>query len=265
MPTTDRLTSSGSVDLREAYAQVNDRIAAAAERSGRSADEVVMVAVTKYASMDQVRQLVELGHADLGESRAQQLAQRAPQIDEFLSRKRKMANVAPNRSDIEPPERVRWHMIGRLQRNKVKGVVPLVSLIHSVDSLRLADELHSLGNRNDEVIDILMQVNASGETSKGGVAAPAVVPLAEQIDSMLHLRLRGLMTMAPYSDDPEEARPTFRRTAEIFADVAKAGYGGKAFNVLSMGMSGDFEVAIEEGANVVRIGSLLFGEHEEEE
>ena len=154
-------------------------------------------------------------------------------------------------------------MIGHLQRNKVKQVVPLVHLIHSVDTLRLAEELQALAARTDRTIDILLQVNASGEETKFGVAAPAVIHLAEQIDSMVHLRLRGLMTMAPYSDDPETARAVFNRTAEFFQDIRKAKVGGDTFNILSMGMSGDYQIAIQEGANLVRIGTALFGKVEQ--
>ena len=150
-------------------------------------------------------------------------------------------------------------MIGHLQRNKVKQVVPLVSLVHSVDSLRLAEELHNYASRHDLTIDILMQVNTAGEAQKTGVAAPAAIHLAEQIDTMMHLRLRGLMCMAPYTEEPETARPYFARTREIFEDIRTSGYVDNAFNVLSMGMSNDYEVAIEEGANVIRIGSALYG------
>jgi hypothetical protein len=246
-------------DLKDAYTQVCDRIAGAAKRSGRRAEDVVLVAVTKYATVDQIQKTLELGVMDFGESRGQNLAQRVAQIDEFIERKQKLAAAAP-RSKQLVPEQVRWHMIGHLQRNKVKQVVPLVSLIHSVDSLRLAEELHNYAARHDLTIDILMQVNTAGESQKFGVAAPAAVHLAEQIDTMMHLRLRGLMTMAPYSESPENARPFFARTREIFDDVRKAGYvDPAAFNVLSMGMSGDFEIAIEEGANVIRIGSALYG------
>lgn len=248
-------------ELRDAYKAVNERIAAAAERSGRKASDVLMVAVTKNASPDQIRTLVEMGHQDLGENRVQQLTQRAPQLNEFIARKRTLAGAAP-KSAQDTPELIRWHMIGSLQRNKVKQVVPLVRLIHSVDSLRLAEELHAYGAKIEEPIDMLIQVNASGESTKHGIAAPAVIHLAEQISTMLNLRLRGLMTMAPFCDDPEDARPTFARTAEIFADVRQSGFGGDAFNILSMGMTNDYEVAIEEGANLVRVGRALFGESE---
>ena len=246
------------MDLKDAYDQVCERIASAAERGGRKAEDVVLVAVTKYATVDQIQKTLELGVMDFGESRGQNLAQRVAQIDEFIQRRSQLAAAAP-RSKQLVPEQVRWHMIGHLQRNKVKQVVPLVSLVHSVDSLRLAEELHNYASRQDLTIDILMQVNTAGEAQKFGVAAPAAIHLAEQIDTMMHLRLRGLMTMAPYSEEPEDARPVFARTREIFEDIAKSGYVDNAFNVLSMGMSGDFEVAIEEGANVIRIGSALYG------
>jgi pyridoxal phosphate enzyme (YggS family) len=249
------------VQLRDAYRRVNDQIAAAATRSGRRPTDVVMVAVTKNALPDQIRTLVEMGHADLGENRVQQLSQRVAQLDEFLSRRRTLAG-AVSRNAGELPEKVRWHMIGHLQRNKVKQVAPLVALVHSVDSLRLAEELQAYAVRVDKTVDILLQVNASGEASKFGVASPAVIHLAEQIDSMMHLRLRGLMTMAPYSDRAEDSRSTFARCAELFQDCRSAKLGGNDFNILSMGMSNDFEVAIEEGANLIRVGRALFGEGE---
>ena len=252
---------NGPAQLKDDYQRVNDAIADAAAKAGKRRDDVILVAVTKYAGMDQIRQIVELGQADLGESRVQQLTQRVPQLTEFLSRKKTLAGAAA-RDDDATPDKVRWHMIGSLQRNKVKQVAPHVDLIHSVDSLRLAEELHNYASRVDIVIDILVQVNASGEASKSGIAPPAVTHLIESIDTMMHLRPRGLMTMAPLSEDPEDARPTFARTAEIFNDVKSAGVGGDAFNVLSMGMSNDFGVAIEEGANVVRVGRALFGDTE---
>ena len=252
-----------TMNLRDAYNQTNDRIADAAARSGRTRDDVVMVAVTKYASPDQIRNVVELGQADLGENRVQQLVQRVPMLSEFLQRKKTLAGAAAKTNDVTP-DTIRWHMIGQLQRNKVKQVAPHVELIHSVDSLRLAEELHNYAARLDTTIDILVQVNATGEPGKGGVIPPAVQHLIESIDTMLHLRPRGLMTMAPLRDTPSEtedaARRTFSRTREIFEDVRGASAGGERFNVLSMGMSNDFEIAIEEGSNLVRIGSALFGD-----
>lgn len=246
-------------ELRDAYTQLKDRVGNAAVRSGRSAEHVCVVAVTKTAAPDQIRQLVELGHIDLGENRVQQLSQRAASLNEFLARRRTLGAASP-RGDNVWPEAVRWHMIGRLQRNKVKQVAPLVSLIHSVHNLRLAEELHAYGAKTDTVIDVLLQVNSSGEDSKQGISPPAVIHLAEQIDTMLHLRLRGLMTMAPYTEDPEESRGVFRRTAELFTELRRYPHGGEHCDTLSMGMSNDYEVAVEEGSNMVRVGRALFGE-----
>lgn len=235
--------------VRAAHGAALARIAAAAKKSGRRGDDIALVAVTKYCSLDEVRALLALGHLDLGESRGQQLEERA-------------ALLAGEWAD-KLPEPIRWHMIGHLQRNKIKQVAPVAALIHSVDSLRLAEELHAFGARHDLVLDVLVQVNASGEDSKGGVPPAAASHLAEQLESMAHLRLRGVMTMAAPSEDPKDletkARPAFARTRGVFEDIRRADFCNPDFNVLSMGMSGDFEVAIEEGANVVRLGSALFG------
>ena len=246
-------------DLAQAYAAVRDRIGEAAARVGRRARDVVLVAVTKAATPDQIRALVEMGQVDLAENRVQQLTQRVAQLQEYLSRRRRMGQ-AVERAPDEMPDRVRWHMVGHLQRNKVKQVVPIVELIHSVDSLRLAEELHNHAHRTERVVDVLVQVNTSGEPGKHGISPPAAPHFIEQLDTMLYLRPRGLMTMAPYSENPEHARPCFARTTELFHDVRTQGLGGREFNILSMGMSNDFEVAIEEGANIVRIGRALFGD-----
>lgn len=245
--------------LKDAYRRLKDRVGAAAARSRHRAPAVLIVAVTKTASPDQIRALVEMGQVDLGENRVQQLVQREAQLGEFLNRKRTLGRADGEEGEVPAPA-VRWHMVGHLQRNKVKPILPLVKLIHSVDSLRLAEELQSAAARMDKVTDILLQVNTAGEAGKQGVAAPAALHLAEQIETMMHLRLRGLMTIAPFVDDPEQVRPVFARTAEIFHEIRAEKAGRDAFNVLSMGMSNDFEVALEEGANMVRIGRALFGE-----
>jgi len=231
--------------VRAAHAAVVARVAAAAKKAKRSPDDIALVAVTKYASEEEVRALLSLGVLDLGEGRAQLLEERAA----MLSSRTK--------------EPVRWHMIGHLQRNKIKGVAPVCALIHSVDSLRLAEDLHDWAARHDAVVDILIQVNASGEASKSGVHPAAAFHLAEQIETMAHVRLRGLMTMAAPAETPAEletiARPAFARTRLVFEEIRRASFCNPDFNVLSMGMSGDFETAIEEGANVVRVGSAIFG------
>lgn len=239
-----------------------DRVGEAAVRAGRRPENIIVVAVTKTASPDQIRGIVEQGHIDLGENRVQQLIQRVAQLKEFLSRKRTLGRAATTPGH-DAPDDVRWHMVGHLQRNKVKQVLPLVKLIHSIDSLRLAEEIQAVTARADTAVDILLEINASGEPSKQGVAPAAALHLAEQIDSMVHVRLRGLMTMAPRLENPEDARPTFARTSEIFEDIRTEGIGGNQFNILSMGMTNDFEVAIEQGANVLRIGRAFFGETEQ--
>lgn len=235
--------------VRAAYEAVLARIAVAAKKSRRNADDIALVAVTKYCSMEEVQALLALGHLDLGEGRVQQLEERAALLSD------------PAAESLADP--IRWHMIGHLQRNKIKQVAPLAALIHSVDSLRLAEDLHAYGAKNDRVLDVLVQVNASGEESKMGVPPAAALHLCEQVESMAHLRLRGLMTMAAPAEKPEDletkVRPAFARTREVFNDIRRASFCNKDFNVLSMGMSDDFEIAIEEGANVVRVGSALFG------
>ncbi len=244
--------------LKDRYRNVMERVGRAAERSGRRAEDVHVIAVTKTATPEQMRQLIELGQADFGENRVQLLSQRVGMTREFLDRHRTMTSSRC----AEVPQEVRWHMIGHLQRNKVKAVLPLVRLIHSVDSLRLAEEIQNQAAKLDLKTDVLIQVNAVGEKSKFGVALPASAHLAEQMMGMNHLRVRGLMTMAPFHDDPDQVRPAFERTADTFNDMVKRGVCGPAFNILSMGMTNDFEVAIEAGANVVRIGRAIFGEME---
>lgn len=241
--------------LKDRYQAVRDRITAAAKRAGRSADGIVLVAVTKYAAIDQVRQLVEMGHLDLGESGVQSLVQRAAQIEEFLQRHRQLSGGRAS----NVPRAVRWHMIGHLQRNKVRKAIGLARLIHSVDSLRLAEEIQGSSARQEEPVEVLVQVNVSGEKSKYGVAPAAARHLLDQIDTMLALRARGLMCMAPLADDPQKSRVVFDRGRELFEEIRRTGAGGERFDILSMGMSSDFEVAIECGSNMVRVGTAIFG------
>ena len=241
--------------LKERYAIAKERIAAAAKRAGRSPSSIVLVAVTKYASIDQVRELIELGHVDLGESHVQNLVQRAAQIDEFLQRHRQLGGRSSS-----VPKQVRWHMVGHLQRNKVRKLIGLTRLIHSVDSLRLAEEIQAAAVKLDEPVETLVEVNVSGEKSKYGVAPAAARHLIDQMESMLNVRVRGLMCMAPLAEDPQQVRPVFQRCKELFDDIAHSGVAGDRFDILSMGMSSDFEVAIECGSNMVRVGTAIFGE-----
>jgi pyridoxal phosphate enzyme (YggS family) len=232
--------------------EVRERIAAACAKAKRDPSEVTLIAVTKTAAPEQIRELLQLGVGDLGESRVQVLQQRAAQVNEFFARQQ--AHGAENL-----PAKLRWHMIGHLQRNKIKPVLPLVSVIHSVDSLRLAEELDAHAAKANRKLPVLMQVNASEEPQKSGVAVGAAVPLAEQIGTMDSLQIMGLMTMAPLDGDEKTVRQTFARTRELFDEIKFNKIGGSAMRHLSMGMSNDFEHAIMEGATLVRIGTLLFG------
>jgi len=251
--------------LRARYDEVRGRIAEAARRSGRRESAVLLIAVTKYAEPDQIRELLAFGHRDFGENKVQALVQRASMVQEYLERHKTLSHtleatrvIGPGSTDV--PDAVRWHMIGHLQRNKARKAAEFCRLIHTVDSLRLAEELQGIGLKRDDPIEVLVQVNCSGEPQKSGCSPAAAPHLVEQIDTMVYVRVRGLMTMASITDDSgRDARPVFARCRELFEDIAKLGVGDGRFNLLSMGMSADFEVAIEEGANRVRIGGDIFG------
>lgn len=279
--------------LEARYAEVRDRVSRAADRAGRKDEEIVLVAVTKTAAPDQIRALIDLGHRDFGENRVQQLVQRASIVEEYFSRLRVLPNIrrardgaqgvdqdtlfvrsagsellaptsatskpSPSASGVPDKSAIRWHMIGHLQRNKARKIAEFTRLVHSVDSLRLAEELQTVAIKRDQIIDVLVQVNCSGEATKFGCPVPAAIPLAEQIETMINVRVRGLMTMGPLNGDQNETRATFSRCRELFEEMRTRGIGEGRFNLLSMGMSGDFEIAIAEGANIVRVGSAIFG------
>lgn len=254
--------------LEARFTEVRQRVADATRRSGRSPESVYLIAVTKYAEPEDIHQLVQMGHRDFGESRVQQLVQRASVLTELFERMDMMTRTrgaqeaapAEGLSGIDTSKPVRWHMIGQLQKNKARKVAEHVRLVHSIDNLRVAEELQHIAGRIGRAIDVLVQVNVSGEDTKGGTSVPAAQSMCDQIDNMIDLNVRGLMTMAPHSENPEDARPHFRRLRELFEDIQRTGIGDGRFNILSMGMSGDYEVAIEEGANLVRVGSAIFGE-----
>lgn len=240
--------------LGEKLDDVRQRIASAAAKAKRQESEVTLIAVTKTAAPEQIREILSLGVGDLGESRVQILAQRAAQLNEYFHRRSAMGEGG---GDL--PKKLRWHMIGHLQRNKVKAILPVIAAIHSIDSLRLAEEIDTQAAKIEKRIPVLMEVNASEETSKFGVAVGAAVHLGEQIDSMPNLQLIGLMTMAPLEAKPAVIQHVFARTHEIFEEMKWHKIGGAGFRHLSMGMSHDFELAITEGATMVRIGTALFG------
>ncbi|GDY08146.1 YggS family pyridoxal phosphate enzyme [Planctomycetia bacterium] len=222
--------------LADNLQRVRSEIAAACERVGRSPNEVTLVAVTKYAELAWVRRLVELGFRDLAENRPQQFVERAEQL---------------------PPE-IRWHLIGHLQRNKVKLVLPRTTLIHSVDSLRLLERISEVAAEQSLRPRVLLEVNVSGEDSKDGLPVAELTSQWDALQAVPNVDVVGLMTMAPLTDDPAAARPVFRALRQLQDDLAARAASHTQLTELSMGMSGDFVVAIEEGATLVRIGSRLF-------
>jgi hypothetical protein len=237
--------------LAERLDVVQEKIAAVCAKAKRDPSEVTLIAVTKYAAPEQIREIVQLGINDLGESRVQQLSQRAPQINEFFARRAGLGSITP--------PKLRWHMIGHLQRNKIKAILPIVHIVHSIDSLRLAEELDIQCKKFDRKLPVMLQVNASEESSKHGVAVGAAVHLGEQIADMPNLQLVGLMSMAPLTEDKDIIRKCFARTHEIFEEMKWHKIGKTGFKHLSMGMSHDYELAIAEGSTMVRIGTDLFG------
>ncbi|MEI8380536.1 MAG: YggS family pyridoxal phosphate-dependent enzyme [Planctomycetota bacterium] len=216
--------------------RIRARIAAACARVGRDVQDVTMVAVTKYADIESVRELVSLGVTEFGESRPQQLVSRSEQL----------------------PVSVHWHLIGHLQRNKIDMVLPAVSQIHSVDSVRLLESLNSSARKLGVRPRLLLEVNVSGETSKDGFAPSDLLAAWLTISELESVEVGGLMTMAPHSEDLTDVRRVFRELRELRDRLAMESGGTRSLPDLSMGMSGDFEIAIEEGATIVRIGSSLF-------
>jgi pyridoxal phosphate enzyme (YggS family) len=241
--------------LAERLLAVRERIVAAAAKAKREPADITLIAVTKYAAPEAIRELLALGVGDFGENKVQQLQQRAAQVGEFHARM--MARPTAAGETMAP--KVKWHMIGHLQRNKVKPLLPLVSVIHSIDSLRLAEEIDVVATKMGKRQPVLLQINASEEAQKSGVAVGAALHLAEQMATMPGLQLVGVMTMAAYDASEKVARHTFARTREVFEEIRWHKIGGSSFRHLSMGMTGDFEHAIAEGSTMVRIGTAIFG------
>lgn len=231
------MTESQTRDLlRERLAAVEERIERSCLRAGRARANVTLVAVTKTVSASTARALFELGIRDFGENRPQELWRKASEL----------------------PTDVRWHLIGHLQRNKIERTVPLVNWIHAIDSLRLLQALETEAGKLNRKLPILLEINASREPAKQGWRPEDVPTLGEPLSKLQHLEVRGLMTMAAYDETPENCRPTFRETRELLHQLKARVGAGHPLDQLSMGMSNDFEVAIEEGATLVRLGSVLF-------
>jgi hypothetical protein len=237
--------------LAENWKRIEQRVEDACAKSGRSPDSVKIVAVTKKASLDVIRALVDLGIRDLGENRVQDLTRKAGMVHEWLTRR--VRPGAPGQQ-LRP----RWHMIGHLQRNKVKAALPWSDLVQSVDSLRLAEEIDARSKALGRKTVILMEVNPLDEPQKNGIAVAATTHLVEQVHPLANIELRGLMAMAPLTDDEGRIRSAFCRVRELFDEIRDAHIAGPEFTELSMGMSNDLEVGIDAGATMVRVGTALY-------
>lgn len=224
--------------IQEQLQCVEEKICRACDRSGRSREEVTLIAVSKTKPIEDLKEAYAHGARCFGENKVQEITEKYPQM----------------------PEDVKWHMIGHLQRNKIKYIIDKVSLIHSVDSLRLAEAIQAEAAKHQVIMPILIEVNVAEEESKFGLSVEETLPLIEQVSTMENLRVQGLMTIAPYVDDPEENRWVFQRLRKLSVDISRKNINNVNMCVLSMGMTGDYEVAIEEGATMVRVGTGIFGE-----
>jgi hypothetical protein len=235
--------------ISERVKRLKDAINTVCTRIGRAPQDVKLVVVTKSASFEAVKEIIRIGFIDLGENRVQQLKKISAQVADFLNRPE---------GESPLPQKVNWHMIGHLQRNKVRQILPTASLIHSVDTLRLAEEINSSAAKLNLCQNILLQVNTSDEPQKYGVPVGAAIHLAEQIETLPNIRLIGLMTMAPLTHNKDVVRACFTRARELFIEMKGEKIVSQRFTELSMGMSSDYEIAIEEGATILRIGSAIF-------
>lgn len=217
--------------------QVHENIKAACMRSGRRPEEVTLIAVSKTKPLEDLQEAYRCGERVFGENKVQEIVLKQPQM----------------------PKDACFHMIGHLQRNKVRQVLPLVSMIHSVDSLRLAQEIQQEAKRLDRIVDILLEVNVAGEESKFGFALEEVIHNLEKIREFSHIRVCGLMTIAPFVENSEQNRPVFKKLFQLYVDIKHKNIDNVNMSVLSMGMTGDYEVAVEEGATMIRVGTGIFG------
>ena len=224
--------------VSENYKKVEERVSEACKRAGRKREEVTLIAVSKTKPVENVQELYNIGVKEFGENKVQELTGKIEAM----------------------PKDINWHMIGHLQRNKVKYIVSDVCLIHSVDSYRLAEEINIQAKKKKIIADILIEVNAAEEETKFGVKIDEAKQLCKEISSLENVRIKGLMTIAPNVVVAEENRPIFHKIRDLAVDIASENIDNVSMNILSMGMTNDFEVAIEEGATHVRVGTAIFGE-----
>ena len=223
--------------IRDQLHDVEKKIQAACERAGRKREEVTLIAVSKTKPVEVLQVAYDLGVRVFGENKVQELTEKYDAL----------------------PRDIRWHMIGHLQTNKVKYIVEKAELIHSVDSLRLAQAIEKEAAKRERTVDILVEVNVAEEESKFGVRVDEVIPFIEKLALFSHIHVCGLMTIAPFVENPEENRPIFKNLHKLSVDIAHKNIDNVNVNILSMGMTNDYEVAIEEGATMVRVGTGIFG------
>lgn len=226
--------------LRENLQDVERRIQEACLRAGRKREEITLIAVSKTKPIPMLEEIYQEEIRDFGENKVQELTQK----EEVL------------------PKDIRWHMIGHLQRNKIKYIVDKTTLIHSVDSIRLAEAIHKEAQKKGIVADVLLEVNVAEEESKFGFFYDEVLPALETLKTFSNIRIRGLMTIAPFVENPEENRSVFASLKQLSVDIAEKNIDNIEVEILSMGMTNDFEVAIEEGATMIRVGTAIFGERQ---
>lgn len=220
--------------------EVERKIMEACDKAGRAREEITLIAVSKTKPVPMLQEIYDLGVRDFGENKVQELTDKEPQL----------------------PADLRWHMIGHLQRNKVKQVIDKAVLIHSVDSVRLAKAIEAEAAKKDIIVQILLEVNVAEEDSKFGLKLDEVLPAVEEIATMPHVRIKGLMTIAPFVENPEENRTVFAQLQKLSVDIAEKNIDNVSVDILSMGMTNDYQVAIEEGATMIRVGTGIFGERE---
>ncbi|MDO4491528.1 MAG: YggS family pyridoxal phosphate-dependent enzyme [Lachnospiraceae bacterium] len=226
--------------LKENYNDVEKRIAAACQRAGRKREEVTLIAVSKTKPVEMIQEIYDLGQREFGENKVQELTAKYEVM----------------------PQDIQWHLIGHLQTNKVKYIVDKACLIHSVDSLKLAQTISKEAGKKGVVVPVLIEVNVAQEETKFGITTEETISLTEEIAALPNLTVKGLMTIAPYVEDPEENRPVFRKLRQLSVDITDKNINNVSMSVLSMGMTNDYETAIEEGATHVRVGTGIFGERD---
>ena len=217
---------------------VEKRIQAACDRSGRKREEVLLVAVSKTKPVEMIEEIMAAGIVEFGENKPQELRDKYEVL----------------------PKNLHFHMIGHLQTNKIKYVIDRAVLIHSIDSIRLAEAVNAEAKKHDRIMPVLVEVNVAQEESKFGINAKETEELIRKIEKFEHVRIKGLMTIAPYTEDPESNREYFREIKKLSVDIRDKNIDNVSMDVLSMGMTGDYMVAVEEGATMVRVGTGIFGE-----